>query len=315
MPDMAMAMKFRRLGKTGLRASVVGVGTWQFGGEWGKSFTQREVDAILGRARELGINLVDTAACYGDHLSESLVGQALRGQREHWIVATKFGHRFKGHLDRDDLFEPEEVRRQLEDSLRALQTDVIDLYQFHSGKDAAFDNDDLWTMLHKQVDAGKVRFLGISISSGIDPQHQARRAADVGVSVLQVVYNRLQRKPEELVFPHSMAQDVGVLARVPLASGFLTGKYGPGTRFTAADDWRSTKDPEWVERKLQQVQAIQRTEVPSGVDLAQWALAWSLQHPAVTSVIPGCKTVEHVESNGAAASLDLVRSDHPLAVR
>ena len=308
-----MAMKYRRLGKTGMRASVVGVGTWQFGGEWGKSFTQQEVDAILGRARELGINLVDTAGCYGDHLSESLVGRALRGQRDHWIVATKFGHRFTGHMGREDLFEPEDVRRQLEDSLRALQTDVIDLYQFHSGKDAAFDNDELWTMLHKQVEAGKVRFLGISISSGIDPQHQARRASGAGVSVLQVVYNRLERKPEELIFPHSLAQDLGVLARVPLASGFLTGKYLPGTRFTAADDWRSTKDPERVERELQQVQDIQRTEVPSGLDLTQWALAWCLQHPAVTSVIPGCKTVQHLESN-AAASLDLVRADHPLAV-
>jgi len=303
------------LGKTGLRASVVGVGTWQFGGEWGKSFTQREVDTILGRAQELGINLVDTAGCYGDHLSESLVGQALRGQRGHWIVATKFGHRFTGHMERDDLFEPDEVRRQLEDSLRALQTDVIDLYQFHSGKDAVFDNDELWTMLHKQAEAGKVRFLGSSISSGIAPQHQARRAADVGVSVLQVVYNRLERQPEDLVFPHSMAGDLGVLARVPLASGFLTGKYRPGTRFTAGDDWRATMDPERVERELQQVQAIQRTEVASGVGLAQWALAWCLQHSAVTSVIPGCKTVEHLESNAAAASLEVVRVDHPLAVR
>jgi aryl-alcohol dehydrogenase-like predicted oxidoreductase len=307
-------MKFRRLGKTGLRVSVVGVGTWQFGGEWGKQFTQPEVDAILGRARELGINLADTAGCYGDHLSESLVGQAIRGQREHWIVATKFGHRFRGHMERDDLFEPEEVRRQLEGSLRALQTDVIDLYQFHSGRDHAFDNDELWTMLHKQVQAGKVRFLGASISSGIHPEHQARKATEVGLSVLQVVYNRLERKPEEWIFPHSIAQDLGVLARVPLASGFLTGKYLPGTQFTAEDDWRSARDPERTQRELGQAQAIRRNEVPAGVDMAQWALAWCLQHEAVSSVIPGCKTVEQLESNAAAADLDLVRDDHPQAM-
>lgn len=115
-----MVIKYRRLGRTGLKVSVVGVGTWQFGGEWGKQFTQQEVDGILGRARELGINLIDTAECYGDHLSESLVGQAVRRHRDHWILATKFGHRFIDHLQREDLWAPEEVQQQLEDSLRAL---------------------------------------------------------------------------------------------------------------------------------------------------------------------------------------------------
>ena len=307
-------MKYRRLGKTGLRVSVVGVGTWQFGGEWGQQFTQPEVDRILGRAKELGINLIDTAECYGDHLSESLVEQAIRHERDDWIVATKFGHRFKGHLDRDDLFAPDEVRQQLEDSLRALQTDVIDLYQFHSGPDAAFDNDDLWTMLHKQVEAGKVRFLGLSISSGIDPTHQASRASEVGASVLQVVYNRLDRRPEESIFPHSMAQDLGVLARVPLASGLLSGKYQPGTRFTAPNDVRASRDQERVQEQLRQVQEIRQNEVPAGVPMAPWALAWCLHRPAVTCVIPGCKSVEQVESNARAANLDLVRDDHPQAI-
>jgi len=314
-------MKYRRLGKTELRVSVVGIGTWQFGGEWGKRFTQPEVDRILGRARELGVNLIDTAECYGDHLSESLIGQAIRHMRDDWVIATKFGHRFKGHLERDQLWSPDEVRQQLEDSLRALQTDVIDLYQFHSGGDEAFDNDDLWTMLHKQMEAGKVRFLGLSISSGIDPAHQATRATEVGASVLQVVYNRLERKPEELVFPHSIKQNLGVLARVPLASGFLSGKYEPGTEFTASDDVRSSWDQERVRERLRQVQEIQRNEVPAGVEMAPWALAWCLQHPAVTCVIPGCKSVGQVESNASAAGpawggagLDLVCDDHPQAV-
>jgi aryl-alcohol dehydrogenase-like predicted oxidoreductase len=93
-------MKYRRLGKTGLQVSVVGVGTWQFGGEWGKSFTQDEVDRLLNRALELGINLIDTAECYGDHLSEKLIGRAVRGQRDAWILATKFGHRFHRNFDR-----------------------------------------------------------------------------------------------------------------------------------------------------------------------------------------------------------------------
>ena len=95
-------MKYRRLGKTELKVAVVGIGTWQFGGEWGKRFTQQEVNSLLGRARELGFNLIDTAACYGDHLSELLIGRAIRADRERWIIATKFGHKFHGNFDRSD---------------------------------------------------------------------------------------------------------------------------------------------------------------------------------------------------------------------
>ena len=232
-------MKYRRLGRTGLRVSVVGVGTWQFGGEWGKEFTQPEVDGIMERARELGINLIDTAECYGDHLSEALVGRAVRRERDHWVIATKFGHRFIDHLQRENLWSPQDVRLQLEDSLRALQVEQIDLYQFHSGGDEVFDNDALWTMLDKQVDAGKIGHLGISISSGLDPAHQVSRAVEVGASTIQVVYNRLDCGPEETAFPSCIEQDLGVLARITLASGFLSGKYQPGARFTEESDLRS----------------------------------------------------------------------------
>jgi aryl-alcohol dehydrogenase-like predicted oxidoreductase len=306
-------MKYRRLGNTGLRVSVVGVGTWQFGGEWGKQFSQPEADRILGRARELGINLIDTAECYGDHLSESLVGQAIQHKRDEWVLATKFGHRFIGYLEREDLWSPEEVRRQLEDSLQALRTEFVDLYQFHSGSDEAFDNDALWTMLGKQKEAGKIRHLGISISSRGNKLHQVAQATELGASTIQVVYNRLDRRPEEGVFPSCIEQDLGVLARIPLASGFLSGKYKPGTEFTAEDDLRSGWDPSDVEERLKQVQEIQESEVPAGVPMTPWALAWCLQHPAVTCVIPGCKSVEQVESNASAADLGLVRGDHPQA--
>ncbi|HHB90209.1 MAG TPA: aldo/keto reductase [Anaerolineae bacterium] len=309
-------MKYRRLGKTNLRVSVVGVGTWQFGGEWGKHFTQQEVNDILARAKDLGVNLIDTAECYGDHLSERLIGHAIRGQRDAWILATKFGHEFRGVGDRRPSWSVDSVRRQLEDSLRALQTDVIDIYQFHSGSDQVFDRDELWTMLDKQVQAGKVRFLGISISSSrrMDPSHQARRASDVGASVLQIVYNRLDRRPETQIFPYIADQDLGVLARVPLASGFLTGKYKPGHRFTDPNDVRSTWDPEHIEQQLREAEKIARTEVPAGIPMAVWALAWPLQHPLVTCVIPGVKSVAQMEINASAADLDaMVREDHPQA--
>lgn len=306
-------MKYRRLGRTGLRVSVVGVGTWQFGGEWGKQFSQPEVDRILGRARELGINLIDTAECYGDHLSETLVGRAIRRDRDDWVIATKFGHRFTGHLQREDLWSAGDVLVQLDDSLRALQVEQIDLYQFHSGGDETFDNDALWTMLARQVEAGKVRHLGISISSRLDPAHQVSRSVEVGASTIQVVYNRLDRVPEERAFPSCIAHDLGVLARIPLASGFLSGKYRPGARFTDERDLRSGWDRQRIEGRLRQVREIQQEEVPAGVPMAPWALAWCLQHPAVTCVIPGCKTVEQVEANASAADLELVRDDHPQA--
>src|SRR5207248_11594037 len=136
-------MNYRRLGKTNLRVSVIGMGTWQFGGEWGKNFEQSEVDAMFDKARDLGINLIDTAECYGDHLSEKFIGNAIARDREKWIVATKFGHKFHGYMNRTDERSPKDVIEQLEASLTALRTDHVDLLQYHSLGDAEFDNVEL----------------------------------------------------------------------------------------------------------------------------------------------------------------------------
>ncbi|QAY67224.1 aldo/keto reductase [Paenibacillus protaetiae] len=301
-------MKYRRLGKTELTVSVIGIGTWQFGGEWGYQFTQAEADAILDKGRELGINLIDTAECYGDHLSESFIGNYIqRRNREDWVIATKFGHHFHERFTRTDAFTGEDVIKQLDASLKALQTDYIDLYQFHSGPDAAFDNDELWTALDKQVQAGKIRHIGTSIGSN-DNLHQTDASDKVGSKTIQVVYNRLDRKPEERVFPSAQRQDLGVLARVPLASGYLSGKYKPGAVF-GATDVRHRHDSDATFRTLQEVERIAKEEVPEGVDMASWALAWCLDHAAVTTVIPGCKNPEQVASNAAAA--ELVTKPHP----
>ena len=300
-------MQYRRLGKTDLVVSVIGVGTWQFGGEWGKDFAQGEVDAIFDRARHHGINLVDTAECYGDHLSERLVGQAIARDRGKWVLATKFGHHFHGFLDRTTVYDPDDVRKQLEGSLKALKTDHIDLYQFHSGNNDMFQTPGLWELLDGFVKSGKVRHLGISVSPN-DNLFQIDRATQVGASVVQVVYNRLDRKPEEGLFQSCLKQDLGVLARVPLASGYLSGKYKPGTEFPPGDV-RATHDAKGLEEKLREVERIRKSEVPTGVDMAQWALAWCLKDDAVTSVIPGCKDPAQLDSNAAAASL--ARTDHP----
>ncbi|HWE03271.1 MAG TPA: aldo/keto reductase [Tepidisphaeraceae bacterium] len=298
-------MKYRRLGKTDLKVSVIGMGAWQFGGEWGKEFSQPEVDALIDRCRRTGINLIDTAECYGDHLSERLIGAAVSRDRDHWILATKFGHHYHTFMDRTTHYEPADVLNQLEDSLRALQTDYIDLYQFHSGNNEMFQTPGLWEMLQKQLKAGKVRHLGISVSPN-DNLFQVDRATQTGAEAVQVVYNRLDRKPEEGLLQSCARQDLGVLARVPLASGFLSGKYKPGARFTAGDV-RSTHDHAKTEARLREVEEIHKNEVPPGVEMAQWALAWCLKDRAVSCVIPGCKSVEQLNSNAAAA--DLVHDD------
>jgi aryl-alcohol dehydrogenase-like predicted oxidoreductase len=311
-------MKYRRLGKTGLPVSVIGVGTWQLSGEWGQRYSQSEVDQLLGRARELGVNLLDTAECYGDHLAEALIGGAIHQHRHDWVVATKFGHQFHPEALqnagrspvqlRTDHWTPTAVIAQLEASLRALQTDHVDLYQMHSGPDEVFRDDELWEALNQQVANGKVRHLGVSLGGG-DIQ-QARRATEVGASVIQVGYNRLDQTAEQGVLAACLDQDLGVIVREPLANGYLSGKYRPGAWVTASDDWRSGQDPAEVQRRLALVGELRRTEVPQGVAMAAWAIAWCLQHPAVSGVVAGCKSVEQLESNAGAADLDVVRDDH-----
>ncbi len=296
-------MIYRRLGKTELNVSVVGVGTWQLGGEWGKTYQQKEVDQMMARAKELGINLIDTAECYGDHTSERLVGNAVKHDRKDWIIATKFGHKFHKNFERTTHFDPPSVQKQLEESLKSLQTDYIDLYQFHSGSNEDFDNPDLWEMLARQVEAGKIRAVGLSITTA-NPPLQVQKMSGYGISALQVIYNRLSREPELEIFPTCQREDIGVLTRVPLASGFLSGKYTPDTKFSNPDDVRSLRDQEEIRKQLLEVEKIKAEEVPAGVDMAQWALAWCLHHPAVTTVIPGCKNVEQVESNARAVELN-----------
>jgi aryl-alcohol dehydrogenase-like predicted oxidoreductase len=294
-------MRYRTLGKTNLRVSVIGVGTWQFGGEWGKDFTQDEVTAMLNRARELDINFIDTAECYGDHLSESLIGGAIASRRSDWIIATKFGHKFHGYMNRSEPRSPADVLIQLEDSLRALRTDYIDLYQYHSMRNSEFDDAELREMLQQAKKAGKIRHIGSSISPN-DNTHRVDGATAADVETIQVIYNRLDRKPEEKVFPSCQRQNLGVLARVPLASGLLSGKYKPGAKFPPGDV-RHDRKQEQLDAQLAEVEQIQRKEVPAGVNMAQWALAWCLRNPAVSCVIPGCKDVKQVESNATAAEL------------
>lgn len=295
-------MKYRILGRTGLKVSVVGLGTWQLGGEWGKAFTQSEVDALLDAAAASGVNLIDTAECYGDHAAERLIGDYLtRHDRDRWVIATKFGHAYNGFMDRTDRFGPEEVRAQLIASLRALRTDRIDLYQFHSGADEAFLDDGLRRVLEDARRAGMVLNLGVSIRSA-GSEVQAREAFGRGYGVLQVVYNRLDARAESEVFPAARRHNLGVLARVPLASGLVSGKYEARDKF-GPDDYRSTLGAEEIARRVRTAEKLADVELPLGVSRVRWALAWCLRDPVVTAVIPGAKTPEQVAENASAADL------------
>jgi myo-inositol catabolism protein IolS len=307
-------MKYRILGKSGLRVSVIGMGTWQFGGEWGMDFTQEQVTPMFRRAMELGINLIDTAECYGDHLSERFIGQAIRelgaGAREKFLLATKFGHHFVGAFNRTEPRAAADIQRQLEDSLAALQTDYIDLYQYHSWGDGQFESQGVRGVLEKAKAAGKIRHIGNSLGAGIKNRVQIDQSEGFGVEALQVVYNRLQRGAEEFFFAGAQERKLGVMARVPLASGLLSGKYKPGAKF-AENDVRGKWQAQGMEDRLAEVQKIAAEEVPAGVPMGRWALAWCLRHPAVQCVIPGCKNVRQVEDNAQAS--ELVEVNHPWA--
>ncbi len=306
-------MKYRILGSTGLKVSVVGVGTWQFGGEWGRTYTQDEADELFVAARDCGINLIDTAECYGDHESERLVGKAIERDRDQWIVATKFGHKFNKPFDRSEPRRPQDCVQQLEDSLRALRTDHVDLLQYHSWTDETFFNDDVNAVMLKLRDQGKFLHLGNSVGQG-DNVKQIAASKDMGIAAIQIIYNRLDRRPEDTTFPVCIEQNLGVLSRVPLASGYLSGKYKVGHVFDKNEVRGHLHGQHRSDTALKEVEKIQREEVPAGVPMAQWALAWCLQHPAVTCVIPGCKSGQQVRDNAAAADLDLVKADHPQAV-
>jgi aryl-alcohol dehydrogenase-like predicted oxidoreductase len=307
-------MKYRKLGTTNLKISVIGLGTWQLGGEWNKTFTQPEVDHLFARAAELGINLIDTAECYGDHLSESLIGSAIAKNRGDWIIATKFGHKFNGNFHRLEPRTPADVVEQVNASLKALRTDYLDILQYHSWGDQQFDDLAVLEVLHSLQAAGKVHHLGNSVRGNqVDSSYQVAQSAERRIEVIQVAFNRLDRAPEEKIFPLCITQNLGVLARTPLASGYLSGKYKPGAKFSP-DDARHKQDEQKRQAKLAEAQTIRQREVPPGLDMATWALAWCLQNPALTAVIPGCKDLKQLESNAAAADVgDFVKDDHPQA--
>ena len=290
-------MIYKQLGTTDLNVSVIGLGTWQLCGEWGKKFNTDDVSEILKTVESVGINLLDTAECYGNHLSESLMSSFLKRNRGNWILATKFGHAYKGLLDVEDRWSSIEVKQQLEDSLSALGTTYVDIYQFHSGDDKVFDNDELWGTLEKEKRMGKIRYLGISISEDLvlkGDLNQIYKAKERGVDIIQVRYSWLHREAEKKLIPECVKLELGILARQPLAYGYLSGKYDDRSQFPE-NDVRHWLKRDNFSKEMNLIEEL-RKRLGHSVDMAKWSVEWCLKNKNVDSVLVGCKTVEQVEN-------------------
>jgi aryl-alcohol dehydrogenase-like predicted oxidoreductase len=305
-------MNTRRLGKTGHDVSEIGFGAWGIGADWG-AVDDRESLAAMHAAVDAGVTFFDTADVYGDGRSERLVGQLLRERPERLVVATKFGRR--APLDVKN-YTYESLRSWLERSRENLGLDAVDLVQLHSLPWETYYTPSVFDACDRLVGEGLVRAYGVSV----EKVEEALKAIEYpGVATVQIIFNAFRQRPSELFFREAVARDVGVIARVPLASGLLTGKFDRSTHF-ASDDHRAynrhgesfdvgeTFSGVDFETGLEAVEEL-RPLVPAGATLAQFALRWILDFEAVSTVIPGAKTPEQAVANAEASGLPPLSSE------
>ncbi len=298
------------LGMTGLEVYPIAFGAWQLGGEWGE-FDEEQAIAAIRQARELGVNLFDTAQGYGFGASEQLLGRALRDdldkRRNEVVIATKGGLRVTDQgLVRDA--SRDFLRGGLEASLRSLGTDYVDIYQVHwPDPNVAFA--ETAAALEELVQEGKIRHVGVS---NYDAAQMAEFARVRPVETLQPPYNLFRRDVEAEVLRYAREHAIGVLVYGPLAHGLLTGSMDEHTTF-AADDWRSQSsvfEGEAFRRNLEVVSELERfAAVELGTSVAQLAVAWTLANPAVHVAIVGARSPGHIEEGVAAAELRLSEGD------
>ena len=299
-----------RLGTTGLDVSPIAFGTWQLGGEWGE-FDEAEGIAAIRQARELGVNLFDSAQGYGFGASEQVLGKALRDEldnrRDEVVIATKGGLRMTDDgLVRDS--SPDWLRHGVNASLEALGVDHIDIYQVH-WPDPKVPFAETGRALQDLVDAGKIRHVGVS---NYDAQQMAEFAETRPVETLQPPYDLFRRGIEAEVLPYCHEHDIGVLIYGPLAHGLLTGAMDENTTF-APDDWRSGAPffkGEDFPRNIATVRELERfAKEQLGVSVSRLAIAWALANPAVQVAIVGARHPGHIEDSVAASELDLSEAD------
>jgi len=306
-------MKYRTLGRTGWKVSEISFGAWAIGGAWG-NVDDKESLAALHRALDGGVNFFDTADVYGDGHSEQLLARLKKERKENFYITTKAGRRLPQQTPEG--YSRANLTAWIERSLKNLGTDTLDLLQLHCPPIQVFYMPEVFGILDDLVKAGKLRYYGVSV----EKVEEALKAIEFpGVQTVQIIYNIFRQRPAELLFPEAQKRKVGILARVPLASGMLSGKISRESKF-AQDDHRSfnrhgeafdrgeTFSGVDFETGLRAVEQL-RPLVPKGATLAQLALRWILAFPAVTCAIPGAKRPAQVAENIAASDLPPLSAD------
>jgi aryl-alcohol dehydrogenase-like predicted oxidoreductase len=320
-------MRYRELGRTGWQVSEVGFGAWAIGGSWG-NVDDADSLAALRSAIEQGVNFIDTADVYGDGRSERLIAQIRRDFPDLRIyVATKAGRRLSPHVAAG--YTRENITAFVERSLRNLQTDTLDLLQLHCPPTEVFYNPEVFGVLDDLTTAGKLRYYGVSV----EKVEEGLKAMEYPlVQSIQIIFNMFRHRPSELLFPQAQARGVGILARVPLASGLLTGKLTLSSQF-ASDDHRTfnrsgesfdmgeTFSGVPYELALEAVEELRKwaprqpgKDRPTST-MSQFALRWILMFDAVTCAIPGAKRPSQVEENLGAEDLAPLSDETMAAVR
>ena len=312
-------MNYRELGRTGWKVSEISFGAWAIGGAWG-DVDDRESLATLHRAVDLGVNFFDTADVYGDGRSERLLARLKRERSEEIIVATKAGRRLDPHVAGG--YNRENLSAFIDRSLQNLEAEALDLLQLHCPPTEIYYRPELFGALNDFVKEGKIRFYGVSVEN----VEQGLKAIEYpGVQTVQIIFNIFRQRPAELFFGEAKRKKVGILARVPLASGLLTGKLTSQSQFETDDHRAFNRHGEEFDRGetfsgvdyeigLRTVEEL-RALVPAQVTMAQFALRWILMFDAVSCAIPGAKHPAQEEANAGASDLPSLSGDTMRAVR
>ncbi|HBX70080.1 MAG TPA: aldo/keto reductase [Chloroflexi bacterium] len=299
-------MEYRTFGRTGWQISTISFGAWAIGGAWG-SVDDSESIAALHKAIDLGVNFIDTADVYGDGRSERLISQVLKDRSEEVIVATKAGRRLDPHVASG--YNRENLTAFVERSLRNLDVDALDLVQLHCPPGEVYYMPETFYILDDLTKAGKLRYYGVSV----EKVEEAIKAIEYPqVQSVQIIFNIFRQRPADLFFRLAQEKQVGILARVPLSSGMLTGKISPSTKFEADDHRQYNREGAAFDKgetfsgvdfalSLQAVEELRKL-VPHGWTMAQFALRWILMFEAVSAAIPGAKRPSQAEDNLAAAN-------------
>jgi len=300
-------MHYRTLGKTRFSVSDISFGAWAIGGSWGEVQDSDSL-AAMHQALDCGVNFIDTADVYGMGRSERLIAQLQRERNEKIIVATKAGRRLPSQTVEG--YSRENLNLWIEDSLKNLSTDCLDLVQLHCPPTSAYYHPEIFGYLDDLVTAGKILHYGVSV----ERVEEALKAIEFpNVKTVQIIFNCFRLRPAELFFEQAKKRQIGILARVPLASGLLTGKFTKGSQFAADDHRQFNRYGEAFDRgetfsgvdynvALEAVEQI-RQLVPAGMTMSQFALRWILMFDAVTCAIPGGKTAQQIADNCAASDL------------